>query len=140
MKNRPSGGFLYLRDPVFLAGLALYLVNRFLIKPNLHPYSPFFHGHFDDCLLVPVLLPFFLLVYRWLGLRPDDQPPRWWEVAAHLAVWALFFKGVGPALFHRSVADPVDLACYAGGGLVAWWLWQKHAAPTMQTRGKSEGA
>ena len=122
--------FAYLRDPVFLTGLALYAVNRLLIKPHLQAYSPFFHGHLDDCLVVPVLLPIFLLVYRQLGLRPDDAPPRWWEIAGHVAAWSLFFKGVGPALFHRSVADPIDLLCYAGGGLVAWRLWRRSAART----------
>ena len=123
--------FAYVRDPIFLASVALYAVNRLVIKPHLLVYSPFFHGHLDDCLVVPVLLPIFLLVYRQLGLRPDDAPPRWWEIAGHVAVWSLFFKGVGPALFHRSVADPVDLLCYAGGGVVAWWLWRRSGVRTI---------
>jgi hypothetical protein len=119
------GPFGYWRDPVFLCGLAAYLVNRGLIKPHLAHYSPFFHGHFDDCLLVPVALPLFLLVYRWLRLRPDDAPPRFWEMAWHLLVWSLFFKWFGPVVLHRSVADPVDVACYAGGGLAAWVIWRR---------------
>ncbi len=123
--REPWGTFRYALDPVFLAALALYLVNRALIKPHLHAYSPFFHGHFDDCLLVPVALPVFLGVYRLLGLRPDNAPPRWWEIAAHLAVWSLFFKWFGPVVLHRSVADPVDIGCYAAGGLVAWLLWYR---------------
>ena len=68
-------GFRYALDPVFLAALAIYVINRAVIKPHLHRYSPFFHGHLDDSLLVPVALPIFLLVYRLLGLRPDDAPP-----------------------------------------------------------------
>jgi len=116
--------FRYALDPVFLAALAIYLVNRAVIKPHLHAYSPFFHGHLDDSLLVPVALPIFLLVYRLLGLRPDNAPPRWWEIAAHLLVWSLFFKWFGPVVLHQSVADPVDVACYAAGGIVAWLLWQ----------------
>jgi hypothetical protein len=119
-----SPPFRYALDPVFLGCLALYLLNRAVIKPNLHPYSPFFHGHFDDCLLVPVALPVFLLVYRALGLRPDNAPPRWWEIALHLAVWSLFFKWFGPVVLHRSVIDPVDVLCYTGGGVVAWAVWQ----------------
>jgi hypothetical protein len=115
--------FGYQRDPLFLVCLGAYFVNRGLIKPNLHHYSPLFHGHLDDGLLVPVALPLFLLVYRKLGLRPDDAPPRWWEVGWHLAVWSLFFKWFGPLVLHRSVADPYDVAFYAGGGLLAWWWW-----------------
>jgi len=69
--------FQYWRDPLFLLSLAVYALNRGVIKPSLHTYSSFFHGHLDDCLLVPVALPIFLSVYRRLGLRPDDAPPRW---------------------------------------------------------------
>jgi hypothetical protein len=120
---QPARTFRYALDPVFLAAQAIYVVNRLLIKPHLHPYSAFFHGHLDDSLLVPVALPVFLLVYRALGLRPDNAPPRWWEIALHLAVWSLFFKWFGPVVLHRSVMDPVDVACYAAGGIVAWLLW-----------------
>jgi hypothetical protein len=118
-----GGNFRYALDPVFLVALGIYIVNRAIIKPHLHPYSPFFHGHLDDSLLVPVALPIFLLVYRLLGLRPDNAPPRWWEIAAHLLVWSIFFKWFGPVVLHQSVTDPVDVACYAAGGIVAWLLW-----------------
>jgi len=118
-----KGAFGYCRDPLFLLTLGPYLVNRELIKPHLPHYSALFHGHFNDCLLVPVALPFFLLVYRWLGLRPDDAAPRFWEIALHVAVWCVFYKWFAPAILHKGVADPADIACYAGGGVVAWLLW-----------------
>ncbi len=125
MPAETSGSFGYWRDPVFLACLALYGLNRTLIKPNLHHYSPLFHGHLNDTLTVPVALPIYLLAYRWIGLRPDDEPPRWWEVALHVAVWAVFFKWFGPLVLLRGVADPIDDWCIAGGGLAAWLLWQR---------------
>jgi hypothetical protein len=124
--------FGYVLDPVFLLSFGAYVVNRELIKPNLHRYSPLFHGHFNDCLLVPVALPCFLLVYRRLGLRPDDAPPRFWEMGLHLLVWCVFFKWFGPAVLHHGVADPLDLLCYAGGGLAAWLLW--NAGPRLRRR------
>jgi len=125
MPVESRGGFGYWRDPVFLISLGAYFCNRTWIKPNLRVYSPFFHGHCNDCLLVPVALPIFLLVYRWLGLRPDDAPPRFWEMALHLLVWAVFFKWFGPSVLHQGAADPVDIGCYAAGGIVAWLLWNR---------------
>jgi hypothetical protein len=116
--------FGYWRDPVFLAGLAIYVINRTLIKPNLHHYSPLFHGHLDDFLTVPVALPIYLFVYRRIKFRPDDEPPRWWEVACHVAVWMVFFEWFGPKVLHRGVADPIDDWSIAGGGVMACLLWQ----------------
>jgi hypothetical protein len=124
MPAEQSGTYGYWRDPVFLVCLATYVINRMLIKPNLHHYSPLFHGHLNDTLTVPVALPIYLLVYRWIGFRPDDEPPRWWEVALHVAVWMVFFEWFGPEVLRVGVYDPVDDWCIAGGGVAAWTLWQ----------------
>ena len=118
-------GFGYWRDPVFLGCLAVYFLNREWIKPSLHTYSPFFHGHLNDCLLVPVALPLFLWVYRRLELRPDDAPPRLWEMVLHVLVWIVVFERFGPQVLHRSQADGWDAVCYLAGGLVAWLLWRQ---------------
>ncbi len=125
MPVEAAGRFGYWRDPVFLVSLAVYMINRILINPNLHHYSPFFHGHLNDTLTVPVALPLYLLVFRWIGLRPDDEPPRWWEVFLHVLVWVIFFEWFGPIVLGRGVYDPVDAGCLAAGGLVAWALWQR---------------
>ena len=127
MPAEKGGGFGYWRDPVFLICLATYVINRTLIKPNLHHYSPLFHGHLNDTLTVPVALPIYLLAYRWIGFRPDDKPPRWWEVGLHLAVWIPFFKWFGPVVLHRGAYDPIDDWCILAGGIVAWLLWQRAA-------------
>jgi hypothetical protein len=139
MRAEGRRAFGYYSDPVFLLSLAAYFLNREVIKPNLHHYSAVFHGHFNDCLLVPVALPLFLLAYRWLGLRPDDAPPRFWEMALHVAVWSLFFKWFGPAVLHHGVADPKDLACYFGGGVIAWLLWNFPPFPFLRGRGTPRG-
>jgi hypothetical protein len=123
MPAETSGRFGYWRDPVFVFCLAVYAVNRLVIKPSLTHYSPFFHGHLNDCLTVPVALPIYLYVYRKIGFRPDDEPPRWWEVALHSAVWVVFFEWFGPVILHQGTYDPIDNWCIVGGGLVAWVLW-----------------
>jgi hypothetical protein len=116
--------FGYWRDPLFLTCLGVYAVNRLFIKPNLHHYSPLFHGHLNDTLTVPVALPIYLLAYRLIGLRPDDAPPRWWEVALHVAVWDVFFEWFGPHYLHHGAGDPLDNFCIAGGGFAAWIIWR----------------
>jgi hypothetical protein len=123
MPANRGGVFGYWRDPVFLVSLVLYIINRGLIKPHLHHYSPFFHGHLDDALTAPVALPLYLFVYRWIGLRPDDAAPRWWEVLLHISVWCVFFEWFGPNYLHRGVGDPIDAVSIATGGIVAWFLW-----------------
>ena len=123
MPAERSGTFGYWRDPVFLVCLVIYVINRLVIKPSLHSYSPFFHGHLNDSLTVPVALPIYLFVYRKINFRPDDQPPRWWEVVLHAAVWIVFFEWFGPKVLHQGVYDPTDSWCLAGGGLVAWAIW-----------------
>ena len=124
MPAERRGGFGYWRDPLFLACLGTYAVNRLLIKPSLHHYSPFFHGHLNDILTVPVALPIYLWVYRFIGLRPDDEAPRWWEVALHVAVWDGFFEWFGPHYLHHGAGDPLDNLSIAGGGLAAWIIWR----------------
>jgi hypothetical protein len=39
-------------------------------------------------------------------------------------VWIVFFEWFGPLVLHQGVYDPVDDWCIAGGGLVAWAIWQ----------------
>ena len=124
MPAERSGGFGYWRDPLFLACLGTYAVNRLLIKPNLHHYSPLFHGHLNDTLTVPVALPIYLWVYRLVGLRPDDAWPRWWEVVLHVAVWDVFFEWFGPHVLHHGAGDPLDNFSIAGGGIAAWLIWR----------------
>jgi hypothetical protein len=123
MPAEPKGSFGYWHDPVFAISLAIYAINRLLIKPHLREYSWFFHGHLNDTLTVPVALPLYLFAYRWIGFRPDDEPPRWWEVALHVAVWNVFFEWFGPVVMHQGVYDPQDFACITFGGIMAWILW-----------------
>jgi len=133
MPAEKGGEFGYWRDPLFLMSVGIYVINREWIKPNLHHYSPLFHGHLNDCLFVPAALPLYLLFYRWIGLRPDDDAPRFWEMTLHVLVWSIFFKWFGPSILHQGTADWLDVGCYAGGGLVAWWIWNHGGFVIMMT-------
>ncbi|PAW79469.1 MAG: hypothetical protein B9S32_02715 [Verrucomicrobia bacterium Tous-C9LFEB] len=128
--------FRYIWDPIGLASIALYACNRLLLKPHLPPHEWFFRGHFNDLLLVPAMLPFFLATYHWLGLRPHHRPPSAREIIAHVLMWSLFFEVLGPRWLHHSTGDRWDVIAYAVGGAIAWALWNH--LPLSQ-RAKSQG-
>lgn len=116
--------FAYLRDPLFLACCALYVLNRFLIKP--HVQLPFFHSWFNDVLLIPCALPPLLWLHRRLGLRGHDGCPTILEIGAHLVGWSVLFEVIGPHLMRHTTGDVMDVVAYSGGAVVAcvWWQWQ----------------
>lgn len=124
-REEGNAGFCYAWDPLCLASLALYAINRFLIKPHLPPHEFFLRGHLNDLLLVPAALPFFLTTYKWLGLRRDDRPPTAREILAHLVMWSFCFEIAGPGWLHRSTSDPWDVAAYALGAALAYVFWNR---------------
>jgi len=114
-----------LRDPLFLAAVAGYALNRWLLKPLLP--SHFLHSHFNDLLLIPAALPVVLWGQRLLGLRKHDLAPSWAEMALHLAVWSVVCEGIGPCWLGFGTADLRDMAAYALGGMAACLWWNRTA-------------
>lgn len=115
--------FAYGRDPLCLAGCALYALNRWVLKP--HVASPLLRGQFNDFLLIPAALPWVLWLQRKLGLRTHDAPPGVGEIAFHLVVWSVLFEVIGPHLM-RVTGDPLDVLAYTAGALLALGWWQRH--------------
>ncbi len=113
--------FGYVFDPVFLFSCALYLTIRLLIKPHTH--IAFFHNWFNDILLIPCALPILLLLHRRLKLRSHYRPPTAGEVAAHVVGWSILFEVIGPHIM-RTTGDFWDAVSYAGGGVVAFFVWK----------------
>jgi hypothetical protein len=130
--------FGYLHDRLFQFSLVAYAINRLLIRPHLGGFFrahwqsawPFLHSHFDDLLLMPVALPVMLWLQQLLGLRKQDDPPGWQEMFAHLAVWSVMCKIIGPLYLHIGVADPLDVLFFAAGGIVACAWWNRPVRPT----------
>ncbi len=114
--------FGYGRDPLCLTACALYALNRWGLQP--HTASRFLRGQFDDLLLIPCALPWVLWLQRHLGLRAQDAPPGFGEVAFHLVVWSLLFELIGPHLM-RVTGDPLDVLAYAVGAILALAWWQR---------------
>jgi hypothetical protein len=116
--------FRYLRDPLFLACVAIYFANRWLVKPLVA--GGFFHDHLNDLICIPFFVPIMLFVLRKLRLRRTDGPPSATEILIPVSFWSLLFEVVLPA--HATIgrgmtADYRDIFYYALGGLVAALFW-----------------
>jgi hypothetical protein len=111
--------FRYLRDPLFLIGCSAYAINRWLVKPHVH--TGFFHSHFNDCWLPPILW-----LHRRLGLRPHDAPPQVSEILPHLVFWSMLFEWIGPKFVPHTTGDPFDALAYAAGAVAAGLWWHRH--------------
>jgi hypothetical protein len=117
----------YLRDPLFVACLIAYLVNRFWIREVV--VGGFWHSYFNDLICVPFSVPIMVTCTRWTGLRKHDDPPRPAEILVPLVVVSAVFEvllPIVPDVSRFSHADPWDVVCYAAGATVAsvyWRLW-----------------
>lgn len=118
--------FRYGRDPLCLAAIGLYSLNRWVLKPRLS--SAFLHNHFNDLLLIPAALPLVLWLHRRLGWRHHDAAPSFGEIILHLAVWTIICEVIGPAVSTRGTADWRDALAYTVGGLASWAWWRRHPA------------
>jgi hypothetical protein len=119
--------FRYLRDPLFLACVLVYFVNRLVLKAIWE--SGFVHDHLNDLICLPMWVPVMLWVERGIGLRRDDGPPDAVEIAVPLVLWSWAFEIALPqtGLFGRyCVADHRDVLYYSAGALggAAFWRWR----------------
>src|SRR5690242_5326019 len=113
--------FRYCLDPVFLCAAALYLLQRFVLRPLEGPHGGFVHSYGNSLLCVPFCLPPVLWAARRARLREHDLPPTRFELGAYLVVWSICFKWLAPRIggpFAWVVPDPWDVAGYAAGALV----------------------
>ena len=126
-ENRVYRQFGYLRDPLFLACVLLYLVNRFWIKPHCTFF--FFHAYLNDVICIPFTLPPMLWLLRRLRFRFHDDPPTLTELAIPLVMisWAFEIYLPNTDMFRDlTVADPWDIVAYAVGAVAAgtfWFVW-----------------
>jgi len=113
--------FRYLLDPLCLAAIAAYALNRWAIPAA--DKGPFLQGYFSDLLLIPAALPLMLWLQRRLRLRAGAGSPNGREILFHLLVWSAAAEWVGPHLFSRATGDLWDVLAYSAGALVAacWW-------------------
>jgi len=118
--------FRYLRDPLFLACVVVYVVNRFVLKQVWA--DGFVHEHLNDLICIPFWVPVMLWGERRVGLRRHDGPPEAVEVVVPLVLWSVVFELVLPQtewFGSYCVADYQDVLWYAAGALgsAVWWRW-----------------
>lgn len=121
--------FGYLRDPLFLACFGGYWIHRLAASNGLS--TPLLTSYLNDVICIPFWIPLMLWAQRMLRLRAHDDPPRGYEVVIPLVIWAVVFEVILPLTSvwkGRTFPDPVDVLCYAMGGLgaVVFWTWWYH--------------
>lgn len=117
--------FRYLRDPLFLFAVAMFVANRFILEKIWS--SGFVHNHVNDLLCVAFLVPVMLTLMKCCGLRRFDGPPRTAEIVIPILLWSLFFEvllPLHPFWGQWAAADPADILCYWTGGLAAAMIWR----------------
>jgi hypothetical protein len=114
--------FGYFRDPLCVAACALYVLNRWWLRD--HVGGAFLNGYFNDLLLIPAALPLVLWLQRRLGVRADNQPPRWIEIGLHVVVWSVASEVIMPHITAHATGDWRDVIAYAAGALGAGCWWQ----------------
>jgi hypothetical protein len=118
--------YKYLRDPLFVFCLALYFVNRWLLKPYLP--NAFSQDYLNDLICIPFWVPIMLYGMRRLHLRSDDSPPQSYEILIPLLLWSFLFECWLPytsVLRGRMTADHVDILFYTLGALAAALFWRR---------------
>lgn len=117
--------FRYLRDPLFLACLAAYFINHFVLKRIWS--GGFVHSHFNDLICIPFWVPIMLWLEKLAGLRQIDTRPELHEIIIPVVIWSWIFEIILPQteLFREwCVGDELDVICYALGGLGAMSIWR----------------
>ena len=119
--------FKYLRDPLFVICVALYIANRCVLEPLL-PFA-FLDCYVNDLICIPFWVPIMLAGMRQCRVRCDDAPPKSHEILIPLIVWSIVFECWLPhsnLLSAFVVADHLDVMCYVVGALVAGVFWKHY--------------
>lgn len=128
--------FRYLLDPLFLGSVALFLVNKLLLRPHLD--ITFLSSHLNDVICIPLWVPVLVTLMRITGMRRHDRPPEAHEILIPLLAWSWIFEVFLPqtdAFAGIATADPLDVLSYTVGAALAaaaWrWIYRSPmAAPT----------
>jgi hypothetical protein len=117
--------FRYLRDPLFVFCVALYFLNRWVLKPHLT--SVFLHAYLNDLICIPFWVPIMLFVMKRLRLRKSDELPTAFEILIPLILWSWVFEAYlpfTPMFKHLATSDYRDVLAYTMGAFMAASIWR----------------
>jgi hypothetical protein len=129
---KPAPHFRYFADPICIACLFTYPINRWYLKPH-HIGGWFTHGYLNDVMCLPLFLPMILYGQRLLGLRRHDGYPRWWEILQHWVIFSVVFEVILPMMpkTFSHTQDPWNVVAYLSGGVIAGIYWKSQAGMAM---------
>jgi len=133
--------FRYIFDPLFVASLVAYTINRFVLKPNFQ--LRLLHDHLNDLLCIPLWVPIGLFIERRMKLRSHDNPPGLAEIIIPVVIWGWIFEVYLPANeLGRSwcTPDPTDIAFYVLGAIIATLFWNRYPQARHRTVSASSSA
>lgn len=121
--------FRYLKDPLFVFCVALYFINRLVIKP----YFPnqFCRDHLNDLICIPFWVPIMVFMMKKVRWRTTDASPTAGEIIIPLLMWSWVFEAFLPFVpfFKRlATSDYMDVFSYTVGACAAaliWRLWYR---------------
>ena len=115
--------FRYVDDPICVASMMLYVLNRWVLKPQ-HIGGWLVHDYLNDVLCLPIFLPIILRLQSALGIRRHHLPPTSFELVHNWIVFSVLYYFVFPRLpAFSSTADPWNSVAYLVGGLTAFITW-----------------
>jgi len=117
--------FRYLKDPLFLFCVALYFLNRLVLKP--HFSNAFLQCYLNDVICIPFWIPIMLFIMKALDLRKSDDLPTAFEILIPLILWSWVFEAYLPftSMFkHLATSDYRDVLAYTIGGGLSGLIWR----------------
>jgi hypothetical protein len=116
--------FRYIDDPICVGSMALYVLNRWVLKPH-HIGGWLVHDYLNDLLCLPIFMPIILRLQSALGIRRHHLQPTFFELIHNWVIFSVLYYFVFPRLSaFSSVADPWNSVAYLVGGIAAYVCWR----------------
>ncbi|MCI2063202.1 MAG: hypothetical protein LKJ83_10660 [Eubacteriaceae bacterium] len=109
---------------VIFCASALYILNAAVLKP----FTSGFFNYFAVCYLNDFIAPCVILAYIDIIGGMGGIHIRGFAASEAMALTAgMFWETAAPLIRPDAVSDPLDVAAYAAGGVVYWFVCGRRA-------------